>query len=81
MSEADAPEPGRRERLLSRFRKAEERWNVVMDTFGRCTFAERLVTGCCERHYLCHHPEQEGKVYEPRRCSSLCPHYRPKGEA
>jgi hypothetical protein len=61
--------------LLERFRRAEEEWARFRATVGRCAFAERLVTGCCERHYRCHHRAQDGNVYEPRQCSDRCAYY------
>ncbi|MFO7958722.1 MAG: hypothetical protein R6X33_16655, partial [Candidatus Brocadiia bacterium] len=62
--------------LTERFRRAKQRWQRTRDTIGTCRHAERLVTGCCERHYRCHHPDQKGNIYEPRLCSSRCPLYR-----
>ncbi len=60
------------EELLNRFKKAAARRQDLLDTVGRCVHSERLVTGCCERRYRCHHPEQEGRIFEPVECSSAC---------
>ena len=69
------------EQLLERFRRAAERRQFILDTVGRCAYAERLVTGCCERHYRCHHPEQDGNIYEPTKCNSTCSYYRVESPA
>ena len=52
--------------------RAAEHSRRVLDTSGRCAYAERLVTGCCERHYRCHHPDRMGGIYEPGECSCAC---------
>jgi hypothetical protein len=46
----------------------------------RCRWAERLVTGCCERHYRCHF--RPGlPILEARQCGEHCPDYdEPEGE-
>jgi hypothetical protein len=71
----DGREPGDgepAEETLDVFAAASGRYRALLDTVGECVHAERLVTGCCERQYLCHHPESEGRVEEPMDCSARC---------
>jgi hypothetical protein len=62
--------------LRERLAEAAEQRQKALDTVGRCMYAERLVTGCCERQYRCHHADRDGNVYEPRQCNCTCPDFR-----
>ena len=62
--------------LRERLAHAADERRLAVETSGRCVFAERLVIGCCERQYRCHHLERAGNVYDPDQCNCTCPGFR-----
>jgi hypothetical protein len=78
LSKGPASREEEKARLLVRFRRAEEQWQVVLRTVGKCAFAERIVMGCCERVYRCHSPARGDGLYEPNECSCRCPEFSPR---
>ena len=62
--------------LRERIAEAAENRQRLIDTIGRCESAERLVTGCCEREYRCHHPGQAGGIYQTDECNMTCALFR-----